>query len=140
MYKMIRASYEYIESKLAPSLSFISRVLGIGYAGLGLMGVGMALRGYLSVGLGCIGGAVVLFIISKVYNNSVEKTIQNIIENQPEKVVKISYEEAIQDLHTSFAKKEISEEDFSKKKDALQKEMVREIRKYKPDYNLGDRL
>ena len=137
---MIRASYEYIESKLAPSLSFISRVLGIGYAGLGLMGVGMALRGYLSVGLGCIGGAVVLFIISKVYNSSVEKTIQNIIENQPEKVVKISYEEAIQDLHTSFAKKEISEEDFSKKKDALQKEMVREIRKYKPDYNLGDRL
>ena len=138
---MIRASYEYIESQLAPSLSFISRALGIGYSGLLLIGIGMIIRlGDFVVGGCCIAGAAVLFIISKIYNDSVVKTIQNIIENQPEKVVKISYEQEIKNLHDSFSRKEISENDFTKRKESLQNEMVREIRKYKPNYKLGDKL
>ena len=138
---MIRVPYEYVESDVAPTLSFISRVLGIGYAFLFILGIAFILRlGELYYGIGCIAGAVILFFISKAHNNSVEKTVRDIMQNHPEKVLEIGYKRAIQNLTDSFAKKEISEADFSRMKKELQDEQVSEIRKYKPDYNLGDKL
>ena len=138
---MIHANYQYIESEVAPSLSFISRLLGIGYAFLGLLGIAFILKlGELYMGLGCIAGAIALFFISNAYNKSVEKKIKDIMDNHPEKCIEIAYRKAIQNLTDSFSKKEISEADFSRMKDELKKEMVEEIRKYKPNYNYGDKL
>ena len=138
---MIHANYEYIESEVAPSLSFISKCLGIGYAGLGLFGIGAIIKlGDFAIGIGCIVGAILLFFISVAYNKSVEKTINDIIKNHPEKVINITYKKAIQNLTDSFARKEINEADFSRMKEDLKNEMVDEIRKYIPDYNYGDKV
>lgn len=137
---MIRASYSYIESKVAPELSFISKALGIGYAAAFLIGIGMIFSGYFLIGAGCIAGAAVLFLIAYIYNKDAEKTINAIIENRPDIVAKLSYEEAIEAERFKFTNKEISSEEFDRRKELLEKEMISEIRKYKPDYKLGDKL
>lgn len=138
---MLRINYEYIESELAPYLSFISKCFGIGYAFLGLFGISAILRmGEWLMGLGIIAGAIVLFLISVLYNKMVEKRIQNIIDNHPEKCIELAYNRAIRELTDRFSKKEITEAEFSKRKEDLKSEMVSEIRKYKPDYNYGDTI
>ena len=138
---MLRINYEYIESELAPYLSFISKCFGIGYAFLGLFGISAILRmGEWLMGLGTIAGAIVLFLISVLYNKMVEKRIQNIIDNHPEKCIELAYNRAIRELTDRFSKKEITEAEFSREKEYLKSEMVSEIRKYKPDYNYGDTI
>ena len=138
---MLRINYEYIESELAPYLSFISKCFGIGYAFLGLFGISAILRmGEWLMGLGIIAGAIVLFLISVLYNKMVEKRIQNIIDNHPEKCIELAYNREIRELTDRFSKKEITEAEFSREKEYLKSEMVSEIRKYKPDYNYGDTI
>lgn len=138
---MLKVPYQYVESEVAPSLSFISRAIGIGYVFLGILGISFIIRlGELYMGLGCIAGGIVLFLISILYNKSVEKRVNYIIDNHPEKCLEIAYKKAIQSLTDSFAKKEITEAEFSKRKEDLKSEMVSEIRKYKPDYNYGDTI
>ena len=129
---MLRVPYQYIESEVAPFLSLISRILGIGYAFLGLLGLSFIIRlGELYIGLGCIAAAIVVFFISRQYNASTEKTIKEIMEKQPEKVIEIWYKRELQDLRDSFAKKEISKEELVKREELLKQEKAEELRKCK---------
>ena len=63
---MLKVPYQYVESEVAPSLSFISRAIGIGYVFLGILGISFIIRlGELYMGLGCIAGGIVFNIQTK---------------------------------------------------------------------------
>lgn len=136
---MIRMPYKYVDSKLVPDMSFISKSLGIGFAASILMGIGSLLSGF-GLGLVLIPIGIILYFVSDAYNKKVELAIEDILENHKEIAVKVYYEQEIEKVRNQFTSKQISSEEFDKLKKQLEKEMVREIRRYKPDYNLGDKL